>query len=97
MLDSSHQEAKRLFALADDNAAGDDNQVYVDSFKQYFFRRVKIKNCNIEIDGGNFFMINQLMTQLSNTTKSEKYQQDKVVIIQLVVYWIFLILKKITD
>ena len=32
------------------------------------------------------FMIKQLMIQLSNTTKSEKYQQDKVMITQLVVY-----------
>ena len=31
-------------------------------------------------------MISQLMTQLSNTTKLEKYQQDKVMIIQKVVY-----------
>ena len=36
------------------------------------------------------FMISQLMAQLSNTTKSEKYQHDKV----MVVYWILLILKK---
>ena len=39
-------------------------------------------------------MINQLMTQLSNMMKSEKYQQDKVMIIQLIVYQILLILKK---
>ena len=32
------------------------------------------------------FMISELMTQLSNTTKSERYQQDKVMIKQLVVY-----------
>ena len=32
------------------------------------------------------FMINQLMTQLNNMMKSEKYQQDKVMIILLVVY-----------
>ena len=32
------------------------------------------------------FMINQLMTQLNNMMKSEKYQQDKVMITQLVVY-----------
>ena len=32
------------------------------------------------------FMISQLMTQLNNTTKSEKYQEDEVVIVQLVVY-----------
>ena len=34
-------------------------------------------------------MINQLMTQLNNMMKSEKYQQDKVMIIVLVVYQIF--------
>ena len=32
------------------------------------------------------FMINQLMIHLSNTMKSEKYQQDMVMITQLVVY-----------
>ena len=41
------------------------------------------------------FMISQFMTQLSNTTKSEKNQQDKVMIIQQVGYWIWLILKTI--
>ena len=43
------------------------------------------------------FMISQLMTQLNNTMKSEKYKQDKVMITQLVVYWILFILKKTTD
>ena len=32
------------------------------------------------------FMIGQLMTYLNNMTKLEKYQQDKVMIIQLAVY-----------
>ena len=32
------------------------------------------------------FMINQLMIQLDHTIKLEKYQQDQVMIIQLVVY-----------
>ena len=32
------------------------------------------------------FMTNQLVTQLNNMTKLEKYQQDKVMIIQPVVY-----------
>ena len=32
------------------------------------------------------FMINQLMTQLNNMMKPEKYQQDKVMITQQVVY-----------
>ena len=39
------------------------------------------------------FMSDRLMTQLSNTPKSEKYQQDKVIVTQLVVYQILLILK----
>ena len=41
------------------------------------------------------FKMSQLMTQLNNMTKSEKYQQDKVMIIQQAVYWILLILKKL--
>ena len=40
-------------------------------------------------------MINQLMTELSNMTKSEKYQQDRVMIIQMAAYYILLILKTI--
>ena len=41
-------------------------------------------------------MINQLMTQLSNIPKSEKFQQDKVMITRFVACWILVILKKIT-
>ena len=37
------------------------------------------------------------MTQLNNMMKSEKYQQGKVMIIQLVVSEILLILKKIIN
>ena len=84
-----------MFVLAYDNKGGD-NKVSFDSYKNYFLPRVKIENYNTEIDRRNF-MINQLMTQLSNMMKSEKYQQDKVMITQLVVYWILLILKRITD
>ena len=45
------------------------------------------------------FMISQLIIQKTNnlinsTTKSEKYQQDKVMTIQLVVHWILFISKK---
>ena len=40
------------------------------------------------------FMINKLMTQLNNMIKSKKYQQDKVMIMLLAVYWILLILKE---
>ena len=48
------QGVKRLFVLAYDNAASN-NQVYVDSFKKQFFPRVKIEVYNIEIDGSNFY------------------------------------------
>ena len=54
LLDSSFQGVKRLFVLAYDNTAGD-NQVSIDSFKKYFLPRVKIENYNIEIDGRNFY------------------------------------------
>ena len=49
LLDSSCQGVKRLFVLAYDNTAGN-NQVFVDSYKEYFLPRVKIDNYNIEID-----------------------------------------------
>ena len=54
LLDSSYQGVKRLFVLAYDNTAGN-NQVSLGSFKKYFILRVKIENCNIEIGGRNFY------------------------------------------
>ena len=54
LLDSSSQGVKRLFVLAYDNTA-DNDQVSDDSFKKYFLPRVKIENYNIEIDGRNFY------------------------------------------
>ena len=53
LLDSSYQGVMKLFVLAYDNKAGN-NQVAVDSFKKYFLPGVKIGNYNIEIDGRNF-------------------------------------------
>ena len=41
LLDSSFQGVKRLFVLAYDNTAGD-NQVSVDFLKKYFLPRVKV-------------------------------------------------------
>ena len=54
LLDSSWQGVKRLFVLAYNNNEGN-NQVSVDSYKKYFLPRVKIENCNIQIDGKNFY------------------------------------------
>ena len=55
------------------------------SYDKYFLPRLKIKNCNIEIDGRNFYdkPINDSIKQYDEI---EKYQQDKAMIIQLVVY-----------
>ena len=54
LLDSSWQGVKRLFVLAYDNTAGN-NQVSFDSYKKYFLPRVKIDDYNIKIDGRNFY------------------------------------------
>ena len=54
LLASSCQGVKRLFVLAYNNTAGN-NQVSVDSYKKYLLPRVKIENYNIEIDGRNFY------------------------------------------
>ena len=54
MLDSSYQGVKRLFVLAYDNTAGN-NQVSDDPFKKCFLPGVKIENCNIENDRKNFY------------------------------------------
>ena len=43
-----------MFVFAFNNKEGND-QVSVDSSKQYFLPRVKIENCNIKIDGKNFY------------------------------------------
>ena len=84
LLDSSHQGVKRLFVLAYNNTGGN-NQVSIDSFRKYFLPRVKIENYNIEIDGRNFYD-QAIIGSIKNMMKLEKYQQGKVMIIQLVVY-----------
>ena len=84
LLDSSYEGVKRLFVLSYNNTEGN-NQVSVGSFKKYFLPRVKIENYNIEIVGRNFYdqSINDSIKQYAEI---KKYQQDKVMIIQLVVY-----------
>ena len=54
LLDLRCQGVNRLFVLAYDNTAGN-NQISVDSYKKYFLPRIKINNDNIEIDGRNFY------------------------------------------
>ena len=73
-----------MFILAYNNKEGN-NKVSIDSFKKYFLPRVKIENYNIEIDGKNDQPINYSIKQYDEIIR-EKYQQDKVMITQLVVY-----------
>ena len=77
LLDSSWQGVKRLFVLAYDNTAGN-NQVSIDSFKKYFLPRVKIENYNIEIDGRNFYdqPINDSIKQYDEVRKVSTGQGD---------------------
>ena len=39
-------------------------------------------------------MVKELMIPLNSMMKSEKYQQDKVILIQLVVCWIIIVQEK---
>ena len=77
LLHSNWQEVKRLFVLAYDNTAGND-QVSIDSFKKYFLPRVKIENYNIEIDGRNFYdqPINDSIKQYDEIRKISTGQGD---------------------
>ena len=77
LLDSSYQGVKRLFVLAYNNTAGN-NQVSVDSFKKYFLPRFKIENYNIEIDGRNFYdqPINDSIKQYNEIRKILTGQGD---------------------
>ena len=77
LLDSSCQGVKRLFVLAYNNTAGND-QVSVDSYKRYFLPRIKIDNYNIEIDGRNFYdqPINDSIKQYDEVGKISTGQGD---------------------
>ena len=77
LLDSSWQGVKRLFVLAYNNTAGND-QVFVDSSQKYLLPRVKIDNYNIEIDERNFYdqPINNSIKQYVEVRKISTGQGD---------------------
>ena len=54
-LDASFQGVNRLFVLAFDNINNGDKKVEIDSHRKYFPPRVDITNCNVLIDGRNFY------------------------------------------
>ena len=57
------------------------NIIEEDSYQKYFLPRLKIENYNIEIDGRNFYH-----QAINDSIKQYDEIQDKVMIIQLVVY-----------
>ena len=77
LLGSSYQGVKRLFVLAYDDTV-DGNHVSGNSFKKYFLQKVKIENCNIEIDGRNFYdqPINDSIKQCDEVRKVSTRQGD---------------------
>ena len=90
-LDASIQGVGKLFVVTYGKENDDATE---NSYRKYFLSRMKIKHCNIEIDGRNFYnqSINDSVKQYN---KIKKYQQDRVIITQQVVYWIMFILKRI--
>ena len=79
MLDYSDQEVKRLFVLAYNNPDGDVSRVDAHFFKKYFLPRVKIVNCNIEINGKIFYdqPINDWIKQYGEVRKVLTGQGDE--------------------
>ena len=90
LLDSSCQGVKRLFVLAYNNTAGND-QVSVDSYKKYFLPRVTIDNYNIEIDGRNFYdqPINHSFKQYDEVRRISTGQGDDYTTVCLLDYSYF--------
>ena len=77
MFDASYQGVKRLFVLAHRDRRGA-NRVTDDSYRRYLLPRVKIENCNIEIDGRNFYdqPINDSIKQYDGVRKVSIGQSD---------------------
>ena len=74
-LDPSFRRFSKLFVLA---YARGDNVTNENSYRKYFLPRLKIKNCNIEIDGRNFYdqSINDLIKQYDEVRKISTGQGD---------------------
>ena len=84
-----------MFVLGYGNKAGNEKFLLILS-ENILFQELKLRIATSKLME-EIFMISKLMTRLSNMTKSEKYWQDKVMITRLVVSWILLILKNITN
>ena len=90
LIDPTFTKVKRLFVLWFARTATGDHR---DSFSQYYITNIEIKYFNLLIDGKNFFDLpvknKKLMRKL--------WLMIVIMTTRLVIYWILLILKKITD
>ena len=76
-LDASIQGVKRLFVFA--YIGGDGNNIIIEnSYQKYFLPRLKIENCNIEVDPRNFYdqPINDSIKQYDEIRKMSTGQGD---------------------
>ena len=96
LIDPTFTNVNTLFVLSFQRIAGENNTTkdYRDSFSHYYVPRVEIKGSNVLIDGKSFF-------DLSVKNEEEAYEKiieiSKLMTIQLVIYWILVILKKIIN
>ena len=95
-LDASFQGVRRLFVLAFDNTDNGANKVERNSHIKYFLPRADITNYNVLIDERNF-CDQPINYQIKHTTRLERWQQDKEMIIQQDVCYIISTLKIITS
>ena len=96
LIDQTFTNVNRLFVLSFQRIAWENNTTkdYRDSFSHYYVPKVEIKGSNALIDGKSFF-------DLSVKNEEEAYEKiieiSKIMTIQLVIYWILVILKDIID
>ena len=83
--DASFQGVNRLFVLAFDNTNDGNNKVERDSDGKYFLPRVDITNFNVLIVGRNFYD-QPINDQMKTYDETERLQQEKELITQLVAY-----------
>ena len=91
LTDPTFTTFNRLFVLSfERNAKGG----LRDSFSHYYIPIVEIKNFIVLIDGRSFF---ELQVKMKRKLTRKSLRSVEIMTTRLVIYWILLILKKITD
>ena len=85
-----------MFFLSFDRIAGENNTTkdHRNSFSHYYVPNIEIKDFNVLIDGKSFF---DLPVKMKKKLTRKLLRQVEIMTTQLVIYWILLISKKITD